>query len=435
MRTAPLASPPMVLPQARYPVEFAFLLATVLFLPLFEVPKTILCVLYVGTFLHNRFRDGDWGGGWDGWDTLFAAWLASPFVVAGFAGLHHAEWKGVADVVRVISLGWLLKRSGYQEAEWLALLRMLGVSTLLAVSWGLWDWSRPHNYEGIQLHSVGHVSHSTIYLVIALTPLIAGMFAFWSRLRLRERMTAIALVAVSLVTIVLSGSRGAAMMMLLLPLLLGLLWLRRSRWPLLWIALGIAGFGAVVYGLGDELRHKQSVALAGADSLLNGREPIWNRAWLTWRQYPAFGVGINNFKNLSDEKVRQWVEAEGKAYDEKSYRGSSHAHSIYLTTLVERGAFGLVVLLALLGAWSMSLITGLPSKHDPPLHWLLWCGAAGAFATTVLIGFANTTLHHEHGLLATMLLGMWLGYRRQAQATSEPSLPVAPATGLVKREA
>ena len=47
----------------------------------------------------------------------------------------------------------------------------------------------------------------------------------------------------------------------------------------------------------------------------------------------------------------------------------------------------------------------------PPLHWLLWCGAASALATAVIVGLTNTTLHHEHGLLSTMLLGMWLGYR------------------------
>jgi len=403
----------MLLPNTRYPIEFALLLALLLSLPLFEWPKTIFWALFVIAFLVNRARSHDWGGRWDGWDTLFAVWLASPYVVAMFAGLHSAEWKGASDVVRIVSVAWLLKRSHYGESECLAMLRMVGVSTLLAELWALWDWSQPHAYEGIQLHSVGHVSHSTIYLVIALTALIAGMFSFWSRLGTHERFAAVILVVVSIVVIVLSGSRGAAAMAILIPLFLGLLWLRRTRWPLIWIAIGIGVFGVAVYQLGDDLRHKQAVALAGADSILNGRDPIWNRAWVTWRQYPMFGVGANNFKQLQDEKIRQWVEAEGKAYDPKSYRGSSHAHSIYLSTLVERGAFGLGVLLAVLVAWFSTLAAGFPSKHDSPLHWLLWCGAAAALATIVIIGFANTTLHHEHGLLAMMLLGLWLGYRNR----------------------
>jgi hypothetical protein len=34
----------------------------------------------------------------------------------------------------------------------------------------------------------------------------------------------------------------------------------------------------------------------------------------------------------------------------------------------------------------------------------------------VSIGVFNTTLHDEHGLLAMMLLGAWLGYRNREKA-------------------
>jgi hypothetical protein len=40
---------------------------------------------------------------------------------------------------------------------------------------------------------------------------------------------------------------------------------------------------------------------------------------------------------------------------------------------------------------------------------MLWGGAAAALITTAAIGIVNTTLHHEHGLLAMLLLGAWLG--------------------------
>src|SRR5512144_3014640 len=73
----------------RYPAEFALLLALIFFIPLFEVPKNILLGLYAIAWVTNRWvRDGEHGGTWDGWDSLFALWIASAYLVAAFAGLH-----------------------------------------------------------------------------------------------------------------------------------------------------------------------------------------------------------------------------------------------------------------------------------------------------------------------------------------------------------
>jgi len=68
----------------RYPAEFALLLALILFIPLFEVPKNILLGLYAIVWVRNRYLSGQrayHGGRWDGWDSLFAAWIASKYFV------------------------------------------------------------------------------------------------------------------------------------------------------------------------------------------------------------------------------------------------------------------------------------------------------------------------------------------------------------------
>jgi hypothetical protein len=78
-------------------------------------------------------------------------------------------------------------------------------------------------------------------------------------------------------------------------------------------------------------------------------------------------------------------------------------------------------LLALLfGAWTWSLVKWIPGAAAPPLYWLNWSGAAAALVATLGIGLFNTTLHDEHGLLALILLGIWLGYRRTHAAESPP---------------
>src|SRR5438309_10419488 len=97
----------------RYPAEFLLLLLLVFFIPLFEVPKNILIVLFAIVWIVNRYQAG-WsdhcGGRWSGWDTLFLLWLGSAYVLATFSGLQKHEWRGIADLWRYLALGWLLMR-------------------------------------------------------------------------------------------------------------------------------------------------------------------------------------------------------------------------------------------------------------------------------------------------------------------------------------
>jgi hypothetical protein len=89
----------------------------------------------------NRLRKGvTWetlGGRWDGWDTVFAALLLTAPLGAAFAGLRHHEWTACQDTLRMTSIAWFLKRSGYGDSEWLRLHITLQASTVVAVLWAL----------------------------------------------------------------------------------------------------------------------------------------------------------------------------------------------------------------------------------------------------------------------------------------------------------
>jgi len=71
--------------------EHAALVGLAFFLPLYEAPKNILWLAFVVLWLANRFRARDFGGRWDGWDTLIALWIASGYAAAAFAGIHGDE--------------------------------------------------------------------------------------------------------------------------------------------------------------------------------------------------------------------------------------------------------------------------------------------------------------------------------------------------------
>jgi O-antigen ligase len=211
--------------------------------------------------------------------------------------------------------------------------------------------------------------------------------------------------------IVLAGSRAATLVSLVIIVLIGALWSRRSKAVLLAIALALAVFTTTIQTFDKDMHRKNELAKTSPNPMLNERYPVWHQAIAAWRAHPWFGVGLDNFYEIDAETVKRWVEERGDTYDAAAYAGSSHAHSLYLMTLAERGIIGLAVVLIVLTGWGVSLLRGWPRPTDSPLHWMVWGGAASALIVTVAIGVVNTTLHHEHGLLAMLLLGAWLGSR------------------------
>jgi hypothetical protein len=89
-----------------------------------------------------------------------------------------------------------------------------------------------------------------------------------------------------------------------------------------------------------------------------------------------------------------------------------HAHSLFVNTLAERGACGLVALILFLGSLGANLIATIPSKGAASEDFLFWGSAFSSWFIGAAAGLANTTLHHEHALLSVLLFGSWLSWRR-----------------------
>jgi O-antigen ligase len=116
--------------------------------------------------------------------------------------------------------------------------------------------------------------------------------------------------------------------------------------------------------------------------------------------------------------VRAWRAEAGKDYDEARYVRFPHAHNLFVNALAERGTLGFAALVAVLAAWLVALVRRRPRPADADIAWLAWSGAAGAWIISIGVGMVNTTLHHEHGLLAALLLGLWLSTLRARRVSS-----------------
>lgn len=402
-------------------LEFWLLVALVFFLPLYEAPKNILWVAYVGSWLTNRWRSRTWGGRWDAWDTLIAAWIASGYFVAAFAATHDSEWGGATDVLRYASLLWCVRRSGYVPRQLAALGGMLLLSCAVALGWGFWRYYVTLQRSYVELHSVGHVNHSAPYLAICAAFALAWLFASWRRWGAALRVLTVLAAAFILAGLIIGSSRGAVGAMAVAMPVLGAAWWKRSRVPLFAIAIAMTIGIAAAVTFNIAVVEKQRAGMKAGDNL-SQRGTIWRRAVVAWQANPWFGVGIDNFGMINDDMLRRQVESSGKTYIPHEYRGPNHAHSLYLNTLAERGLFGSVIAGAALAAWAITLWRRRPSPEAPDIVWTYWGSAVSAEVVILGAGIFNTTLHHEIAILAMLVLGGWMA----AERSSARPLPQGP---------
>ncbi|HET7670361.1 MAG TPA: O-antigen ligase family protein [Burkholderiales bacterium] len=385
-------------------VEVGALLALAMFLPLYEAPKSIAWLVYIVAWLANRARRRDFGGPWDLWDTLIAAWIASGWVVAAFAGLDGSQWRGAVDLARYGAVLWLLKRSDYSmnERRWVFLALVASVALGLALGhWRLWH----ELAEFLELNSVGHVNHTAIYCAVMLGACAAWLFSGGGAL-------AAGMVVVLLISLVVSASRAGIGVALAMLLVLAAAWWPRSRRPLVAALVLIAA--TVAFALVGQVevvrKHQRNVE---QQNVLAYRDGIWRAALVAWQRYPLFGIGMDNYGRVKLDDVKRWRTEAGKPFDARDYSEFPHAHSVYLNTLAERGLVGALAFAAVMAAWLAALWRRRPSRQATDDECLWWGGAASAWMITAGVGLVNTTLHHEHGILAMLFLGLWLSCRRQ----------------------
>jgi O-antigen ligase len=403
--------------KVRFPVEIGLLLALCFFLPLREGPKNIAFIAYIIAWLVNRLRARDFGGRLDWWDVLIALWIASGYLAAVFAGLGGEEWVGARDLHRYVLVLWLIKRGGYAEREIRWVLCTLVISTVIGLAEGLARmWTGIGKSGTLQLYSVGHVNHTAIYLAIVLGICASWSFARWRSWRWGARSIALAVTASVFASLIVTASRGAIGAGLLLLLALAVVWWPLWRAPLIASLVTVVLATAAAFSMGFDVvrKHQDDVE---AQNVLAFRSEIWRMGLVGWEHYPWFGVGMDNYKLITQERVKAWREVAGSDYDPARYVYFPHAHNLYIGALTERGVVGAGILAAVLVGWFVSLVRWRPRVESDETDWLFWGCAASAWFVVVTVGLVNTSLHDEIGILAGLLLGLWLSRKSKAPAS------------------
>lgn len=394
-------------------------------LPLVEAPKNIFWGLFLLLWIGRSAYGRNWGSLTARWDAMFAAMLAVPVISALASSPYPHSWREIGDIVGYVSLGWMLARSRLSARQIVILFVCLIAATLLGVAQGYWVLATDPRRIWLQLNSVGHVNHSALYgMGIAAMAVVMGCAAWFCVAKRNALHCALSLLGalIMLGVMVSFGSRGALVAYVLCVVGFLVVFARTAKvrlWPIALIGLAVA---AAALALDPKLIEKTETNIK-AGSMTSARAEAFHTAAEIWRHRMLTGVGPANFSAISPQQIESWVTQRGEPYVAERYLYSSHAHNVYFNTLAERGLIGVVVLGVLCVAWFAALLRRRPRASSASKEWLSWGAGWSGWCIVFAGGLFNTTLHHEHGMLAMIGLGLLLALETHRSAdASAPTL-------------
>ena len=226
-----------------------------------------------------------------------------------------------------------------------------------------------------RLHSLFfHSGWLAEYLVLAVPFTAASLLpgGRWSRI------AGLALLGLSVLTVVFTQQRGAWLAVLAQTLALPFVLSRSSslnpRWRLVaavLVVVLVASIGAIAY-LRPEVTTPVIERLRSLSSDLSGRTALWGAAAELTKERPLLGWGLGSFASAYDQIHPPF------ARDSWRFRGT--AHSLYFHVLAERGVLGLLAL----GALMWALLRGL---REATATRLARYDGLGRGLTISLVGF------------------------------------------------
>ncbi len=393
-------------------LELAFLSLFLAFLPSLEAPKNIFLAGYLITALYRQSQLPS--SKLNVWDWVFLSLIASsflsalsPFVVGG------SEWKGFRGMLLWITFGWTLFRADYNFNERKYLFIFAIIMTLPPLIWGLTESLVLHTKDALQLHSVGHVNHSAIYLCMIAG---AGLSLLISQLHSAQKNYVFITSLLSILfisSVLISQSRGAFGVVFLLAFTIFLLTKLPSRIKtILLVSLSI--FLISIVFIKPVATIEKHIADQNNNDVLASRDKLWRASFEVARLNPIFGIGGGNWKQINIDQLKSSVESRGEIFDKDTLALQyGHPHNIYLSNLVDRGILGFITFLSFMFIWLITLIKSYKKYNQDSKAMLFIMGSFSAWTTIFGIGFVNTTFHHENALLALFFLGLHLNYLRQ----------------------
>ena len=294
-------------------------------------------------------------------------YLSTGCIITFFALDIHESLKGLLDIVK-FTLVYIILINEFQNRK-ILIEYCLIISTTLAVIWGLifWKiiWHKPH----LEILSLGHFNHTSIFLGLVI------VFTFCKILwdNLTKRNLIFLYICFVLLTIGLIFTTSRASILGLVSSLLFLLVYNRNKKVvfLFFIFLVISCFSFL---LSKDFQRKA----LNCGSVIS-RIHIWEAGLKAFRDHPILGVGLRCFGKIDDKYYGKYVRVR-----------VDHAHNLFINHLTQMGILGFMALLILIFC---AFLTFQKSCHN--------YRKIAAYASLIFIlinGIFNTTLRWEHAI-------------------------------------
>jgi O-antigen ligase len=400
-------------------IDIMMLGLMIISLPSIEAPKNIFLVGYLLTRVISEILE--WKKiniNWSQWDSLFFSIVVTAFLSTVFAGMPHLEeWKGYKVLLTAILTGWLLSRVQYSRENYQGLFKLIVLGSLPPLLWGLYQYFILHSKQSLELHSVGHVNHSAIYLVMIFGASLSWFLSSFDLDKFKMKASRFYLLILGILSfiffmsLIISQSRAAYGTGILLGFLLLHLICKNKKIKIFGVALIILIFLLSVI-LKTGVIEKQ-ISNQESNNVLSSRDKVWNVSLEASRFSPMLGIGLSNWHFITIDQLKKSVEDRGEKFNPNNYWFPGHSHNLYLSALVERGILGLFMTLIFMLFWFRHIIKTYTWALKSQDSIRLWSGSLSAWITIFGIGVVNTTFHHEHAILACLFLGIYLSYTRQ----------------------
>jgi O-antigen ligase len=393
-------------------LELTFLSLFLAFLPSLEAPKNIFLGSYLIIALYRQSQLPS--SKLNVWDWVFLSLIASSFLSALFPFIATgSEWKGFRGMLLWITFGWTLYRSEYNEKEKKYLFIFAILMTLPPLLWGLKQLLFLFTKDSLQLHSVGHVNHSAIYICMMAGASISLLLSQFHKTQKKYIFVNILLCIFLISSVVISQSRGAFGILFLLAFALFLLSKHSIKIKTIFLIVLSTSLITIIFIKPVSVIEKQITNQNNHD-ILAQRDKVWRASFEVARLNPIFGIGGGNWKQIKIDQLKSSVESRGEKFNAEEFALQwGHPHNIYLSNLVDRGILGFIAFLSFMFIWLITLIKSYKKFNQDSKAMLFIMGSFSAWTTIFGIGFVNTTFHHENALLALFFLSLHLNYLRQ----------------------
>jgi putative inorganic carbon (HCO3(-)) transporter len=249
-----------------------------------------------------------------------------------------------------------------------------------------------------QVRPAGPIGEPNYFAQILLIAVPLGLFRFSSERSLVLRILALGCTVLSIIGVVVTYSRGAAVALLLVGLAIAYLWKIKPHY----LVIGLIGMvllvGIVapnyvnrVMSIGDAQGFVSQDGGKPKDKSLRGRAAENLAAIAVFLDYPLLGAGPGNFLKL----YSFYAEDTGYFIDHGTGTDERPAHNLYLNIAADVGICGLVAFLAIVGV-QISRLLSLRARHPDQ--------------GSEIVGLATSTLL---SLLAYLFAGLFLSLAYQ----------------------